>query len=403
MAQAQSRPSSPRVALVTGGLKLGGATIFLVSFGGELTRRRIPVQVFSFEKENPLASDFTRLGVPVFCQDERRVIFEDRVCAVCQELARFQPTAVVASLGGISFEVLRYMPAGVFRVGLAQTHDPGVYAVVRRYTAHLDLMAGVSRLVTQTLSSLPEFASVPVAYLPLGVPMPQHLAALGFESGAPLRILYLGRLDEEQKRVRLFPRIFEQLTSSGIPFHWTIAGEGPERSFLEGALKSTATGQTVSFTGRVLYDQVPKLLAAHDVFLLASDYEGLPLSLLEAMGSGLVPVVSDLPSGIRDVVDETNGKRVPPDQITGYAEAIVWLHAHRAEMKRLSEKARAKVQAEFSVAAMADRWLGALRPPETGVRWPVAWKIQPPLGSPSRLRFSSLGRTFSRWLMRFRS
>src|SRR3974390_807354 len=100
--------SPPRVALVTGRLKLGGSTTFLCNLGGELVRRGGPAEVLSFEKENPLAADFGRLNVPVFLQDNRHAIFEDRMLAVLQELRRFRPNVVVACLGGISFEVLRH-------------------------------------------------------------------------------------------------------------------------------------------------------------------------------------------------------------------------------------------------------------------------------------------------------
>jgi glycosyltransferase involved in cell wall biosynthesis len=404
MVQELSPSLPPHVALVSGGLKLGGSTTFLCSFGGELVRREVPAEVLSFEKENPLAADFKRLSVPVFWQDDRHVIFEDRIRAVLQELRRFRPTTVVSCLGGISFEVLRYLPAGVFRVGMVQSHDPGVYAMVRSYAAHLDLMAGVSKVVKETLEAMPEFAHMPVHYLPYGVPMPEKTAASSSDSGAPLRILYLGRLDQEQKRVRLFPQILEQLKSSGIPFHWTIAGEGPERSFLQSALQSPSPKQTVSFPGTILYGDVPKLLAAHDVFLLASDYEGLPLSLLEAMGYGLVPVVSDLASGIREVVDETSGKRIAPNNLPAYAETIIWLHEHRAEMNRLSQNARARVQREFSVGAMTDRWLGALpAPPKSYVNWPDRWSISAPLSSRGKLQFSPPARMLRRWLIRLRS
>ena len=392
------------MALVTGGLNLGGATTFLCNLGGELARRGIPAEVLSFEKENPLAADFKRLNVPVFWQDDRHVIFEDRIRAVLQELRRFRPTVVVSCLGGISFEVLRYLPTGLFRVGVVQSHDPGVYAMVRRYAAYLDLMAGVSKVVEETIESMPEFGHMPVQYLPYGVPMPEKTGPSSSDSGAPLRILYLGRLDQEQKRVRLFPQILEQLKSSGIPFHWTIAGEGPEKNFLQSALQSSPPKQTVSFPGAILYGDVPQLLAAHNVFLLASDYEGLPLSLLEAMGYGLVPVVSDLASGIREVVDETSGKRVAQDNLPAYAEAIIWLHEHRDEMSRLSQNARARVRREFSVGAMTDRWLEALPPPpKSSVNWPDCGSISAPLTSRRKLRFSLPGRILRRWVTKLRS
>jgi len=393
----------PRVGLVTGGLVLGGATTFLCNFGGELVRRGLPAQVLSFAKENPLAADFKRLNVPVFWQDDRRVIFEDRMRAVLQELRRFRPTAVVSCLGAISFEVLRYLPAGVFRAGMVQSHDPGVYAGLRPYAAQLDLMVGVSQVIEETLKAMPDFARVPIRCLPYGVPMPEKAAPPSSAPGAPLRILYLGRLVQEQKRVRLFPQIHEQLKSSGIPFHWTIAGEGPEKGYLQSALRSSSPAQTLSFPGTILYADVPRLLAAHDVFLLASDYEGLPLSLLEAMGYGLVPVVSDLASGIGEVVDETSGRRVAPDNTPGYAEAIIWLHAHRDEMSRLSRNAQARVRREFSVGAMTDRWLAALPPPPPAkANWPESWSISAPLGSEGQLRFSLPARILRRWLIKSR-
>ncbi len=168
-------------------------------------------------------------------------------------------------------------------------------------------------------------------------------------------------------------------------------------------MQSLSQEQTVSFSGAILYRDVPQVLAAHDVFLLASDYEGLPLSLLEAMGYGLVPVVSDLVSGIREVVDEATGKRVAPDNTSGYGEAIVWLHQHRDEMSRLSQNAQSKVRRDFSVGAMTDRWLNVLPPsPASGIKWPDCWSISAPLASNDRLRFSVPGRLVRRWLARFR-
>ena len=166
MVQELSPSLPPRLALVTGGLNLGGATTFLCNLGGELVRRGVPAEVLSFEKENPLAADFKRRKVPVFWQDDRHVIFEDRIRAVLQELRRFRPTTVVSCLGAISFEVLRYLPVGVFRVGMVHTEHPREYASVRSYAAQLDLMAGVSKVVKEALVAMPEFAHMPVRYLP---------------------------------------------------------------------------------------------------------------------------------------------------------------------------------------------------------------------------------------------
>jgi colanic acid/amylovoran biosynthesis glycosyltransferase len=392
-----------RVALVSGGLKLGGSTTFLCNLGGELLRRGVSVKVFSFEHENPLGSDFQKLNVPVSCQDERRFLFEDRLRAVLKDMREFRPTAVLACLSAISFEVLRYVPAGVFRMGIVQSHDPGVYRMVRFYSSVLDSMGAVSKTIKETLEGMPEFRTTPVAYLPYGVPMPAVARATDVEAN-PLRIIYLGRLAQEQKRVRLFPKIFEQLLASGISFHWTIAGDGPEKEFLQSTMTSRAS-QTVSFAGKVSYNDVPQLLSQHDLFLLASDYEGLPLSLLEAMAWGLVPVVSDLTSGIREVVDDSTGRCVPLNGSEGYVQAILWLNERRPEMARLSQAARERVRRNFSVEAMTDRWLevfGKSAKQPAGA-WAGHWRIRAPLTAPNDLRFSWPARWLRRLALRLRA
>jgi glycosyltransferase involved in cell wall biosynthesis len=173
---------------------------------------------------------------------------------------------------------------------------------------------------------------------------------------------------------------------------------------LERNLQTLLPRPAYSFTGKLPYEQIPNLLMKNDVFLLVSDYEGLPLSLVEAMGCGLIPVVSDLPSGIRELVDDTTGKRVDPGNIAGYADAIAWLHQNRATMEQLSSNSCARVRREFSVEAMTDRWLAALpEKPESDVSWPSHWSIKPPVGAEQMFRFSWAGRLIRRMLFSINS
>lgn len=186
------RLSSLRVALVSGGIPLGGSTTFLINFAGELVRRGIPVEVMSFERENPLASDFQRQNVPVLCLDQRQMIFEDRLKIILQALARFRPTVVVSTLAAVSFEVLRYLPPGIFRIGMGQSDDPIVYDMMRHYAPWMDRAAMVSRTMKQKAEAMPEFARSPMVYLPYGVPMPPEVKMAQAFSHRPLQILYLG-------------------------------------------------------------------------------------------------------------------------------------------------------------------------------------------------------------------
>jgi glycosyltransferase involved in cell wall biosynthesis len=275
--------------------------------------------------------------------------------------------------------------------------------MMRHYAPWMDLVAMVSQTMKQQAAGVPEFARTPVAYLPYGVPICCDTESVRRDFTQPLKILYLGRLEQEQKRVRLFPEILRQLCETGMPFHWTIAGAGSERDFLEANMKAGSPDQTISFPGAVPYSDVTGVLKQHDIYLLASDYEGLPLSLLEAMGHGLVPVASDLESGISEVADKTVAVLVPVNEVSGYARAIFHLHENREELAAKSAAARQRVQQEFSVSAMTDRWLAAFPPAQAVVEpWPKRWRIQPVLTAGNPLHFSRPMRILRRVAARMR-
>lgn len=99
-------------------------------------------------------------------------------------------------------------------------------------------------------------------------------------------------------------------------------------------------------------DDVGRLLAAADVFVLSSRHEGLPYSLLEAMAAGLPSVVSDYP-GARDLVGDA-GLFVAQESIDGFADAIGMLAADGQLRAELGEHARERVERQFSLEKMLE-------------------------------------------------
>src|SRR5437588_8648850 len=107
-----------RVAFLTGGLPLGGSTMFILNLASALRALGLPAEVFSFSAGNPLANEFSEAGVPVHLEDEKRLIYEDRVQLLYQALREFDPTVVMSVLSVESYEMLRYLPSGVLPVGV---------------------------------------------------------------------------------------------------------------------------------------------------------------------------------------------------------------------------------------------------------------------------------------------
>lgn len=141
---------------------------------------------------------------------------------------------------------------------------------------------------------------------------------LGLVPGAPL-VLAVGRLDL-QKRLDVLLRAFARVQERFPAARLALAGEGPLAAELRDLARSLGLESRVAFLGT--RTDVPDLLRAASVFVLASESEGLSNALLEALASG-VPVVASAIAANREVVaDGREGLLVPVADADGLARAI---------------------------------------------------------------------------------
>jgi glycosyltransferase involved in cell wall biosynthesis len=374
-------PDHLRIAFVTYELGLGGSTTFLLNLCTEFRTHQIQHLVMGLNSHQVSQEEFAAAQINVWCPNTNPRSCEDGFRSALEQLRQFSPTHILGCLGPQSLEILRYVPAGICRIGVAQTDDNPTYASLVSYARFLDATVGVSQHASAVLRRAPRLAAKPVYYQPHGVPPSLRSGRLASTPDSPIRIIYVGRLFREQKRVHLFPRILQSLIASHRPFVWTIVGDGPELKRLQQTMATTVPHQTVVFAGQVPYHRVPQLLADSDIFLLTSDYEGLPLSLLEALVSGAVPVASDLDSGIREAIGTDTGVLIEPDDIAGYATAILRLDADRALLAKMSLAAMELAKKRFSCEAMANRWIQMFSElPGKSAQWDVTPKIENAIG-----------------------
>lgn len=133
-----------------------------------------------------------------------------------------------------------------------------------------------------------------------------------------------------------------------------IVGDGPERERIEGDIARRHLSSSVQMLGT--RRDVPRLLAAADVFLLNSLSEGIPLTLLEAMAAGL-PAVCTRVGGMPEVVEDgRTGLLVSPQNPTELAAAIERLASQPAERLRMGAAAREAVSLRFNEDLMMARY-----------------------------------------------
>ena len=394
---------SLRIAFVTYELVHGGQLTFLINIGREFQRRNITHCIISLHPRHPLETDFTAAGVETLRPVSPPRSYEDGIAFGLEQLRAFNPTHIVGFHGPQSIEILRYVPPGVSRLALAQTDDLPVYSLLANYAPFLDATAAVSQYSCDVLATYPQLKGKPIYYQPYGIPITAQAARPSPVPGQPIRITYVGRLVREQKRVHVFPQIFRTLVNSRRPFVWRIAGEGSKLAWLQKKLRTSLPEQQVIFEGQVPYNRIPELMLNSDVLLLPSEYEGLPLVLLEAMAQGVVPVVSDLPSGIREIVNAETGILINPEDVDGYGKAILQLDSDREDLAKKSLAASRAAKNGFSCEAMADRWLqmfGEL--PSAPAQWPVSQKVEYSimmrrLGMPFLPAFRPVGKLINRF------
>ncbi len=237
----------------------------------------------------------------------------------------------------LRYQATRLADAATAR--LAEHHFAVSTKAMRAYVDGLGVPADRMEVITNTVD-LAEFDPSK------GPSREEARAALGFAPDvfgvvALARLIPLKALDDAVRAV--------SIASKSRPVRMVIAGEGPEKERLETLARELRA--PVSFPGRL---PATRVLKGADLFMLPSCYEGMPLSLIEAMAMGVPGLCSNIPENTE--CGGVAAAYAKVRDVDGYARAIASLAAdpaRRAEMSRLGVvRARA-----FSADAVAKRFL----------------------------------------------
>jgi glycosyltransferase involved in cell wall biosynthesis len=258
---------------------------------------------------------------------------------------------------GLAAAVLARVPVVVATAHLYVdlSEKPLLYAQPRLVAAGVDRYLAVSHEVARQLRNSLHIPARKVQIVHNGIPLapfnrPANTmlrATLTQATERPI-VLMTARL-HEQKGHRYLIEAAAQVPEA----IFVLAGEGSERVSLEAQAKELGIDDRIIFLG--FREDIPDLLANCDLFVLPSLYEGLPLSILEAMVASR-PVIATAIGGTDEVVvhGET-GLLVPPADPTALARAIRAVLADPALAQRLATAGNGRVHQEFSAEIMVQR------------------------------------------------
>ena len=231
---------------------------------------------------------------------------------------------------------------------VARQHSWWRQLVLRHILRRADRVIAVSPRVAHDSRSRFGVSEERLALLPNGIALAPWLVveAAGLLSSPTLRLATIGRLTQ-QKGQDILLRALARVPD--IAWQLDIFGEGEDRQRLESLVQELGLQERVRFHGAV--DDLPKRLQDIDVVVAPSRWEGMSLTVMEAMAAGRVIIASN-PAGEGLIEDMKTGIIIKAEcrmQNAELVDALRWVGTHRMEAKTMAENARQHATEYFGI------------------------------------------------------
>ena len=353
-----------RVIHIVPMLSPGGAERVAVHIVNGLNRERFEPIIISFA--DPMNCDLDQMlaqaGVEVLYLGKKPGFDYRMYRRLHRILAEYQPDIVHTHL-----QVLRYALPTMLLLGnaallhtvhnLAEREIEPPARVVHRYAfSHGVVPIAVGEEVALSMKRLYKIPQCRVIanciptdrYANPRMPREQWRAQEGFTNDEVLFVC-VARF-ARQKNHALLVNAFAMGPASNPHARLILVGDGALRGELETQVATLDLGDRVRFLG--LRTDIPEALGASDVFVLSSDYEGNPLSILEAMAAGL-PTVGTCVGGVPGLLtDKTEGLLVQPGDVEAFSKAMGSLLTNRQLRESMGAAAALRARKHFDVINM---------------------------------------------------
>lgn len=251
------------------------------------------------------------------------------------------------------------LPLTTIIIPILHTDIDGQYITALGSYNDYDKIIAVSKAIHETAISKWGVPKRDIHFIPSGVEVTSEYPQRQIEE-SHLKVAFLGRLSDWHKGIFKLPEILGRIDAP-ISVTLSIIGEGPDGNELVTRFEKLGLSERVHFHGALFKDDIAKVLLQHDVLLMPSNFEGLPIALLEAMAAGVIPIASKLPGSTDLVIEERlNGFLVEKDDLDGFAYNIGLLADNYQLRKEMSRNAWKRIMQKFSLAKMGQEYMSVI-------------------------------------------
>jgi glycosyltransferase involved in cell wall biosynthesis len=373
-----------KVVQVINTLQIGGAENFVRLLAGRLDRRRFTPIVVAIQGGGPYEQELIREGVLVKVMNRPRrsillfPLFLKDVLTAVWDLYRF--------LKKVNPHILQtHLPASEY-LGLLVGRWAGIPHLI--YTVHssnslpnrsgkslrtwarlkltqfllgqVQKVVAVSKAIGENLKGISPKSALDMRIIPNGIEVLRYKnilpdgslkRTLGMAPADPL-ITLVGSLRPVKNQTMLLyaaARMIHRYPNLRI----ILVGEGLYKATLLDLMEKLGLTPYVHLLG--LRRDIPEILSETDIFVSTSRWEGLPLSILEAMAAGK-PIVATAVPGVSEVLGENAGVLVPLDDVESLTEILITLIEDPKARGKLGKQAQQRVSALFSLETCVEQW-----------------------------------------------
>jgi len=358
-----------KIAQVIGTCTPGGAEVFVKNLCKELKRAGHEVEVWALSRaididprnealvkfEQLYVKDLEECDVKVrFAGKKPRKDWQKTKSALTAFFRDFKPDIVHCHLENVTFHTCRAI-AG--KVPIVQTiHNVVIshpyvqkFYLLQKLRANVAISKKVYSIISEILGPR---ARIYTIYN--GIPISNFLRKRIINENVR-NIVAVGRLEQQKDYPNLLSAISilkNRLLANGMPLiNVNIVGNGSLESELRNLTSKMGLSDIVNFLG--IRNDIPELLMSSDIYVMASEWEGLSISLIEALASG-IPIVATNAGSNSEIVDNgVNGIIVPTKNPEALSEAIYSLILNKELRQRFSIEAQNKAKI-FSIEQCAE-------------------------------------------------
>ncbi len=342
---------------------IGGASSWLIRLASDLRHQGWPVAVLlphsgNHPEQSTIASALRAADVEVVLQPQLSSA-NDSVLQTLGFLNEWQPTVFLPQC--LPAHYIAAVIAG--RQGLpwaltVHSDDPQYWSILRVIRPRQT--GGSTVCVSHYLAGEVKrrgFDSDPLI-LPYGVKLPSEQV---HRDPDHFHVVYSGRVVEVQKCISLVITSLILACQASPRIRATIIGAGEALKNCQQQVYEAGLAEAIHFTGRLPAAKVQQLLGDAQAILLMSDFEGLPVALLEAMAAGVVPVTRSIASGIPELVHHEQTGLLVSDDPTQAAAAILRLEQDPQLWRHCSSASRDLVRRAYGQPQTLQQWINLIK------------------------------------------